>query len=73
MVLSPEELAIPKPETKNYLSRTQLFQGLRKRPGWYGWRNRWGSYTASPKPPANTIPYWRYEGGHVMVATAATV
>jgi hypothetical protein len=58
MVLSPEELALPKPVAKCYMSHRQLLQGLRKRPGWYGWRTQWGSFTARPAPPPNGTTYW---------------
>jgi len=63
-MLSPEELRLPKPESKQYLTKRQLFQGLRKPPGWYGWKTLWGGFTASPNaPPPGTAVYWRFQAG----------
>jgi len=68
MVMTPEELAVSclLPVRKWYMGHHQMRQGLRKRPGWYGWRSASGGYCAAPDKPAR-IPCEQFTHGTFII------
>ena len=60
---------LPRPAGKYYLTQRQLFQGLRKRPGWYGWKAKSGGFIGSPSPPAIGQCYWIFHHGRIEELT----